>query len=92
MLRVNKKTNQKVSIMTRIHNREQSAVRTRTRSNRRATVSSADELMALTMMGAVAFVSVAIGAWSVLAFSGALVGEEGPLGLVSGFISAVSGL
>ena len=77
--------------MTRIHNREQSAVRTRIRSNHRATVSSADEVMALTMMGAVAFVSVAIGAWSVLAFSGALVGE-GPLGLVSGFISAVSGL
>ena len=65
------------------------AVSTRTRTA--ATHATAGEVMVLTMMSAVALTSMAIGAWSVLAFAGALAGQ-GPMGLIGGFFQAVTGL
>ncbi len=54
------------------------------------TTTTAAETLALTMMGAVAATSVIIGAWSTLAFAGALAGNE-PAALVSGLMGAVAG-
>ena len=78
-----------VNTMTSNRNRiNQEAVSVR---NRTTTQASAGEMTALTIMGGLALISMAIGTWSTLAFFGMLAGE-GPVGLVTGFIKAVSGL
>ncbi len=51
---------------------------------------SAAEVMALSMVAAVAVTSATIGAWSILAFAGALA-TNGPTALVSGLMGTVTG-
>ena len=75
--------------MTRNRNRvNQATISVRKRT---ATHATAGEVTALTILGGTALISVAIGTWSTLVFFGTLAGE-GPVGLVTGFIKAVTGL
>ena len=76
-------------MINKIYIQHQSAVSNKTGSALHTTTTAA-ETLALTMMGTVAVTSVVIGAWSTLAFAGALAGN-GPVALVSGFIGAVAG-
>ncbi len=59
--------------------------------NRTVSRATSGEVMALTVMSGLAFVSMAIGGWSVLAFAGALAGE-GPLGMLNGLVTALTGV
>ncbi|MBW1750705.1 MAG: hypothetical protein JRJ37_08430 [Deltaproteobacteria bacterium] len=75
--------------MTRNRNKiNQAAISVRKQTITQAT---AGEMTALTMMGGVALISVSIGIWSTLTFFGVLAGE-GPVGLITEFIKAVTGL
>ncbi len=71
----------------RIKEKKQAAVTFRTGVASRA---SAGETLAFALITGVALTSLAIGVWSILAFLTALAGE-GPMALVAGFISAVTG-
>ncbi len=79
----NRNHNGQVCTMTRNRTRiNRAAVSVRKQTLTRAT---AGEVMALTIMGGLAFISMAIGTWSTLTFFRVMAGE-GPVGIISGFM------